>query len=590
MRTFAQKQNQPQEPVSSSLPPSHTAIPRLHHRAGSILHLQRTIGNQAVQQMLQTDAEEREAGLTGTGSPRFEGALSRTPRHPLAGGAIQTKLAINKPEDEYEQEADRISEQVMRMPEPRLQRAGACGGGYPNGPTDQPGQEHARVQTKGIGSSDSGLTAAPPIVHEVLGSPGQALNPATRAFMEPRFGHDFSRVRVHTDQAASRSAEAVAAQAYTVGSDIVFGAGHYAPASRDGQRLLAHELAHVQQQSGPAPMLRRQPNPDKLKPGADKPPLAPPSAYPEWKPADAVVELRWLKGKDWEITLSGRTSLESARAMLWPKWMPSTVTMIFNKAITDPIERGWFTISGLEGFHLEDMEPSIAAIFRDRGVADETKDSPELATARDAFRKNNSDLGEWMHSAIHVALKRATRANADLMLAFYRYYSSHDLERDDMSGLGDTSSGDTEISERVLMLEENPKLTKDPLSLLGSTLIHEFVHTPQGPKELGGQVTQLTKEAKAYAIERLFSERMGDTTRAADIEKQWLSNDSLIKGAGADKVFDRTYQIISKLYEIIDSKGGTEAAAARRMSVEFISKNDADYGRELRDFISRNAL
>ena len=301
--------------------------------------------------------------------------------------------------------------------------------------------------------------------------------------MEPRFGHDFSRVRVHTDQAASRSAEALAAQAYTVGSDIVFGAGRYAPASRDGQRLLAHELAHVQQQSGPAPMLLRQPNPDKMKPGADKPPLAPPSAYPEWKPADAVVELRWLKGNDWEITLSGRTSLESARAMLWPKWMPSTVTMIFNVAITDPIERGWFTISGLEAFHLEYMEPSIAAIFRDRGVVDETKDSPELATARDAFRKNNSDLGEWMHSAIHVALKRATRANADLMVAFYRYYSSHDLERDDMSGLGDTSSGDTEISERVLMLEENPKLTKDPLSLLGSTLIHEFVHTPHGPKE-----------------------------------------------------------------------------------------------------------
>ena len=71
---------------------------------------------------------------------------------------------------------------------------------------------------------------------------------------------------------------------------------------------------------------------------------------------------------------------------------------------------------------------------------------------------------------------------------------------------------------------------------------------------------------------------MGDTTRAADIEKQWLSNDSLIMGMGADKVFNRTYPIISKLYEIIDSKGGAEAAAARRMSVEFISKNDADYG------------
>jgi hypothetical protein len=463
--------------------------------------LQRTIGNQAVQQMLRTDAEEREAGVTGTGALRLEDAVSRTPRRPLAG-PIQTKLTINNPEDEYEQEADRISEHVMRMPEPRLQRAGACGGAYPQGPTEQPGQ---------------------------------------------------------------------------------------APASRDGQRLPAHQLAPVQQHSGSA-MLLRQPDPDKTQPGADTPPPAPPSAYPEWKPADAVVELRWLKGKDWEITLSGRTSLESARAMLWPKWMPSSVTMNFNVAITDPIERGWFTISGLEGFHLEYMEPSIAAIFRDRGVVDDTKDSPELATARDAFRENNSDLGEWMHSAIHVALKRATRANADLMLAFYRYYSSHDLERDDMRGLGDTSSGDTEISERVLMLEENPKLTNDPLSLLGSTLIHEFVHTPHGAKELGGQVTQLTKEGKAYAIELLFSERMGDTTRAADIEKQWFSHDSLIMGAGADKVFNRSYKIISKLYEIIDSKGGTEAAAARRMSVEFISKNEADYGRELRDFISRNAL
>jgi hypothetical protein len=553
--------------------------------------LQHTIGNQAVQQkMLQTDAEAREAGWTGTGSPRLEYAFTRTLRTPPAGGAIQTKLAINEPEDEYEQEADRISEQVMRMPEPRPQRAGACGGGYPTGPTEQPGQEHERVQTKGLGSSDAGLAAAPPIVHEALDSPGQPLDPATRAFMEPRFGHDFSSVRVHTGQVASQSAAAVAAQAYTVGSDIVFGTGHYAPASRDGQRLLAHELAHVQQQSGPAPMLLRQPTPDKRKPDVDTPPLAPPSAYPEWKPADAVVELRWLEGKDWEITLSGRTSLESARAMLWPKWMPSTVTMIFNAAVTDPIERGSFTISGLEGFHLEYMEPSIAAIFRDRGVADDTKDSPELATARDAFRKNNSDLGEWMHSAIHVALKRATRANADLMLAFYRYYSSHELARDDMRGFGTTSSGDTEISERVLMLEKNPTLTRDPISLLGSTLIHEFVHTPQGPKEIGGQVTQLTKEAKAYAIELLFAERMGDTTRAAAIEKQWLGNDSLIMGMRADEVFNRTYKIISKLYEIIDSKGGTEAAAARRMSVEFISRNEADYGRELRDFISSHRL
>ena len=585
MRTFAQKQNQPQELASSSPTRSNTAAPG-PLSPDPILHLQRAIGNQASQRMLHTDAEELRARLTGMPSPRFGHDFSRIPVHPPAAGAIRTKLAINQPGDEYEREADRISEPMIHMPEPQLQRTCPCGGGCPRCQAEHPSQQHERLQTKRVQASDTRQIAAPPIVHDILRSPGLPLDPATRAFMEPRFGHDFSRVRVHTDQVASRSAEAVAAQAYTVGSDIVFGAGRYAPASRDGQRLLAHELAHVvQQQSGPAPMLLRQREPQ----------VASPSAYPEWKPADAVVELRWLKGNDWEITLSGVTSLESARAMLWPNRgflegyrMPSTVTMIFNVAITDPIERGWFTISGLEPFHLEYMEPSIAAIFRDRGVVDDTKDSPELATARDAFRKNNSKLGEWRHSAIHVALRRATRANADLMLAFYRYYSSHDLERDDMSGLGDTSSGDTEISERVLMLEKDPKRTSDPLSLLGSTLIHEFVHTPQGPKELGGEVTQLPKEAKAYAIELLFSERMGDTTRAADIEKQWLSNDSLIMGMGADKVFNRTYTIISKLYEIIDSKGGTEAAMARRMIVEFISKNEADYGGELRDFISKN--
>jgi hypothetical protein len=70
--------------------------------------------------------------------------------------------------------------------------------------------------------------------------------------MEPRFGHDFGRVRVHTDASAAQSAQAVNAQAYTVGRDVVFGAGRYAPSSPQGQRLLAHELAHVVQQNSAA--------------------------------------------------------------------------------------------------------------------------------------------------------------------------------------------------------------------------------------------------------------------------------------------------------------------------------------------------
>lgn len=88
------------------------------------------------------------------------------------------------------------------------------------------------------------------MVQDVLRSPGQPLDTSTRAFMELRLGHDFSQVRVHTDRRAAESAESVNAQAYTVGRDVVFGARQYAPGTSEGQRILAHELTHVAQQSG----------------------------------------------------------------------------------------------------------------------------------------------------------------------------------------------------------------------------------------------------------------------------------------------------------------------------------------------------
>jgi uncharacterized protein DUF4157 len=92
------------------------------------------------------------------------------------------------------------------------------------------------------------------LVRSVLGSPGSPLDPGMRSLMEPRLGHDFSAVRLHTDDAAAQSAQAVAANAYTAGNHIVFGAGKFAPATPDGQRLVAHELAHVMQQAhGPVP-------------------------------------------------------------------------------------------------------------------------------------------------------------------------------------------------------------------------------------------------------------------------------------------------------------------------------------------------
>lgn len=96
----------------------------------------------------------------------------------------------------------------------------------------------------------------PPIIHEALRSPGRPLDPATHALMQPRFGHDFSRVRIHTDAQAAESARAVNALAYTVGSDVVFDAGQYAPETSKGQRLIAHELAHVVQPT-PGSVLRQ---------------------------------------------------------------------------------------------------------------------------------------------------------------------------------------------------------------------------------------------------------------------------------------------------------------------------------------------
>jgi hypothetical protein len=212
--------------------------------------------------MLQTHIEEPNVGLTTTASPRFRHDFSQIPIHPPTAVAIQAKLSINKSGDEYEQEADRISEQVMRIPEPQLRRACACGGACPKCQTEQPGHGHERLQTQRVGSGDWGQTDAPPIVREVLRSPGQPIDPATRASMGSRFGHDFSRVRVHTDERAARSAQAINAIAYTTGNHIAFGANQYQPQTSTGLRLFAHELTHVvQQTNAAAPTIQRQPAP-----------------------------------------------------------------------------------------------------------------------------------------------------------------------------------------------------------------------------------------------------------------------------------------------------------------------------------------
>lgn len=165
----------------------------------------------------------------------------------LGGRSLQAKLNIGAVDDPLEREADAAADQVMRgdrlvipisrSPAVLGRKCAEC---------DKDDKEEP-LQRKGSCDSLAGTTA-PPIIGRVLASAGRPLDAGTHRFMGDRFGADFGGVRIHTGSEAAASANAVNARAYTVGQHIVFGAGRYDPASRDGVRLLAHELAHTLQQ------------------------------------------------------------------------------------------------------------------------------------------------------------------------------------------------------------------------------------------------------------------------------------------------------------------------------------------------------
>jgi hypothetical protein len=194
-------------------------------------------------------------GPTPRDPGRPAGARVRGASAARAGG--EAELAISPPGDVHEQEADRIAGAVVGGPATRVQRSCPCGGGCPR--CRDGGAGHGPVQTTPVAAGGPGAGIAPPLVHDVLGSPGQPLDAGARAFMEARLGYGFGQVRIHADARAEESARAVGALAYTVGDDIVFGAGRYAPETAAGRRLLAHELAHVLQQQGTRVIQRQTP-------------------------------------------------------------------------------------------------------------------------------------------------------------------------------------------------------------------------------------------------------------------------------------------------------------------------------------------
>ena len=217
-----------------------------------VFQLQQKYGNQAVQRLLQSRQ-------------------------------IQAKLTVGVPNDKYEQEADRVADHVMRMPDPKVQRE--------SNDIDEDELEKGKIQAKPIGAAiipviqrlcpefeealqrqpleeekdeeeenllqtKATLGQTPEVSNELessinnLHGGGQPLSPSNRAFMDPRFGRDFSQVRIHTDSNAAQLARSINARAFTLGRDVVFGAGEYSSGASSGRRLLAHELTHVIQQSG----------------------------------------------------------------------------------------------------------------------------------------------------------------------------------------------------------------------------------------------------------------------------------------------------------------------------------------------------
>ena len=253
MLTFAEglKTIQPDTSAASTL------LGRAHSRQSSESNPVLDSGRAALKPEESTGVVKRVSA--DTGPARFDHDLSRIPLHARAAGTIQTKLTINKQGDRYEQEADRVADKLTAAPESHTSPACACGGSCPKCSGGHDARE--RIQTKPARGHHAGEAAAPPSVEKAVSSRGEPLDPAARDFFEPRFGRDFGHVRVHTGASASESAEDVNARAYTLGSHIVFRQREYAPGSREGLRLLAHELTHVVQQGAQGPALIQRESP-----------------------------------------------------------------------------------------------------------------------------------------------------------------------------------------------------------------------------------------------------------------------------------------------------------------------------------------
>ncbi|WP_068076548.1 eCIS core domain-containing protein [Novosphingobium lentum] len=218
-------------------------------------------------------------------TPNAAGNQAHLRRLAVGGQPLQAKLTIGAVNDPLEHEADAAADRVMRMADPGATLSSGPGALQRKCAACE--DEEPIVRRRAAGADVAG-EAAPQAVHDVLNMSGSALDPATHDFMASRFGTDFSDVRIHTDAQAAQSAADVGARAYTVGSNVVFGAGQYDPAGEGGRHLLAHELAHVVQQSAGTMGVQRD--------LATPPPAVAPAAQTDLTPAQIQEAIRFNTG------------------------------------------------------------------------------------------------------------------------------------------------------------------------------------------------------------------------------------------------------------------------------------------------------
>lgn len=234
MLTFTKKTKATQQTPSLKSPRPGRPYVVQNHDKHSIFHLQRTMGNQTVQGLFQNATRNIAADSTSSKSTEFPGDREQIDSPPGRRNTIQSKLIINAPGDRYEQEADQVANNVLRV----------------NPPVET--DEKLAIQTKPSAPAAGGERNVSNHIENRLNrsrGSGSPLSPASQSFFEARMRHDFSNVRIHTDDKANQMNSDLGARAFTCGPNIYFQTGQYNPQSTEGMKLLAHELTHVVQQN-----------------------------------------------------------------------------------------------------------------------------------------------------------------------------------------------------------------------------------------------------------------------------------------------------------------------------------------------------